>query len=354
MTSLAVSDEGWVNETRSTCGIWFEDEVTEDYAMKMRVESMEHHSKSEFQDIQIITTSQFGRTLVLDSKTQSCSKDEHIYHESLVHPALLLHPNPKNVFIGGGGEMGTAREILRHKYVEKCVMVDIDRVVCELALTHLKQWSEGVGEDPRFELFCEDAKEYLEKDETTMYDVIIMDICDPIEAGPGIALYCRDFYKFALSRLNPGGMFVTQSGPGSHFNVESECCTTITRTLRSVFDHVYTYSVDIPSFGSNWAFNIAMGIERITKEPESDDVATNAQGVCTAANDVQADVVDALMSRSMSDIDRTISQRFVDGTVLKYYDGVTHVGMFGLPLEVRDALKREKRIMTLENPVFMY
>ena len=28
-----------------------------------------------------------------------------LYHESLVHPALLCHPNPKRVYIGGGGEL---------------------------------------------------------------------------------------------------------------------------------------------------------------------------------------------------------------------------------------------------------
>ena len=64
--------------------------------------------------------------------------DERIYHESLgkfqcasletiplmflasaVQPALMAHPNPKKVFIGGGGEGATAREILRNKSVEK-------------------------------------------------------------------------------------------------------------------------------------------------------------------------------------------------------------------------------------------
>ena len=266
----------------------------------------------------------------------------------------MLHPNPKNVYIGGGGEMGTAREILRHKSVEKCVMVDIDRAVCELAWTHLKQWSEGVKEDPRFELFCEDAKAHLEDDTETMYDVIVMDIADPIEAGPGIALYTRDFYKFAVERLNPGGIIVTQSGPGSHFNVQTECCTTIARTLRSVFDHVYTYAVDIPSFGSNWAFNIAMGVERITASPDSEDVATDASGTSTVATDIQLDLRYQMTARSISDIDTTVNNRCVDGTVLKYYDGVTHMGVFGLPKEIRDSLKSETRIMTLENPVFMH
>ena len=103
------------------------------------------------------------------------------------------------------------------------------------------------------------------KEDDRKYDAIIMDIADPIEAGPGIALYTQEFYAFvAKNRLNPGGVLVTQSGPGSHFNVKSECFTTIHSTLRSTFQHVYPYSVDIPSFGSNWGFNLATGVKSET------------------------------------------------------------------------------------------
>ena len=44
-------------------------------------------------------------------------------HESLVHTPMLMHPCPKRVFIGGGGEGATLREVLRHRSVEKAVMV---------------------------------------------------------------------------------------------------------------------------------------------------------------------------------------------------------------------------------------
>lgn len=48
------------------------------------------------------------------------------------------------VFIGGGGELATAREVLRHKTVEKCVMVDLDEASTE--------WSRvGVGEPERLD-----------------------------------------------------------------------------------------------------------------------------------------------------------------------------------------------------------
>ena len=70
-----------------------------------------------------------GKMLLLDNKVQSAQNDEFIYHESLVQPSMLMHANPKKVYIGGGGELATAREVLRHESVEKCVMVDIDEMV---------------------------------------------------------------------------------------------------------------------------------------------------------------------------------------------------------------------------------
>ena len=342
-----------MEEVQETSGYWFREEVTPDFAVSMRLENMEPAVKSDFQTVQIINTKQFGRTLVLDHKTQSAEKDEHIYHETLVHAAMLAHPNPKTVYIGGGGEMATAREILKHSSVEKVVMVDIDRVVCDFALTHLKQWSEGVGEDPRFELHCEDANAFIRQDPRT-WDVIIMDIADPIEAGPGIALYTRDFYKFAATRLSESGVLVTQSGPGSQFNVGNECCSTIHRTLRSVFDHVHCFSADIPSFGSNWGFNLAHGCTAIAADPDSDDVAT-AAGAAPVADAVAADCKDMLTQLSIDERNALIEARITGGAAsLKFYDGITHLGLFGLPLEVRAALWTEERIMSMENPVFMH
>lgn len=42
------------------------------------------------------------QVLLLDGTMQSAEADEHVYHECLVQPAMLAHPNPKNVFICGG------------------------------------------------------------------------------------------------------------------------------------------------------------------------------------------------------------------------------------------------------------
>jgi spermidine synthase len=63
--------------------------------------------------IELLSNPTFGRCLVLDGKMQSAQHDEYIYHECLVHPAMLMHANPKSVFVGGGGECATVREVLR-------------------------------------------------------------------------------------------------------------------------------------------------------------------------------------------------------------------------------------------------
>ena len=39
---------------------------------------------------------------------------------------------PKTVFIGGGGELATAREVLKHNTIERLVMVDIDPEVIDV------------------------------------------------------------------------------------------------------------------------------------------------------------------------------------------------------------------------------
>lgn len=112
---------------RKSC--WYEEEIEENLRWCFALNSILHTGVTQYQDIALLDTKPFGKALVIDGKLQSAEIDEFIYHESLVHPALLHHPNPKSIFIMGGGEGSTAREILRHQTVEKVVMCDIDEVL---------------------------------------------------------------------------------------------------------------------------------------------------------------------------------------------------------------------------------
>lgn len=275
--------------------------------------------------MQIIETAAFGRTLVMDDKTQSTEKDEKAYHESLVHPAMMAHGSPKSVFVGGGGEFATTREILRHKSVEKCVMVDIDQVACEMCLEHLPEWADGCFEDPRLEVHYEDALAWL-RNYGGKFDVIVMDICDPIEAGPGIALYFQEFYKMCVAeKLNPGGVLVTQSGCCSILNAD-ECFSTINNTLKSAFKHVYPFHAPVPSFGCDWGFNLAFD------ECANPDVA----------------------GRDPAEIDAQLAEMIGDDKGMQFLDGIAYRGQMHLPKQVRTILAKEARVMTEATPVFMH
>src|SRR3954466_997648 len=71
-------------------------------------------AQTAFQDVEIVDTRGFGRALFLDGAPQSAVADEFVYHEALVHPALIAHSAPKRVLIAGGGEGATPRALLRH------------------------------------------------------------------------------------------------------------------------------------------------------------------------------------------------------------------------------------------------
>ena len=168
-----------------------------DLAMMLQVRQVLYSGETAYQRVEILESELFGRSLVLDGKTQSTERDEHLYHEALVHPAMLLHLGPRTVFIGGGGEGGTLREVLAHRSVERVVMLDLDREVVDLCRRYLPQHHQGSFNDPRVELCHQDAREYLANSDER-FDVMIMDLVDPLEGGyclpalyRGILPYCQ-------------------------------------------------------------------------------------------------------------------------------------------------------------------
>ena len=59
-------------EAKETTNFWFEEFLSDDHKLTMRLKKLMFDAKSKFQRVQIIETSPFGKTLVLDGKTQSC------------------------------------------------------------------------------------------------------------------------------------------------------------------------------------------------------------------------------------------------------------------------------------------
>ena len=209
---------------------WHYERITPDLLQAERVERVVHSGRTAYQSVLIQDTTCFGRSFVLDDKTQSTEVDEFVYHESLVQPAMIAHPGPRSVFIAGGGEGATAREVLRHASVERVVMADIDEQVVDLCRQHLGAFHQGSFDDPRLELHHRDAMAVLEESRGG-FDVAVIDVPDPLEEGPAYLLFTAEFYEIARSRLAPGGLLVAQAGPTGPAFYE-QCFSAVANTVR--------------------------------------------------------------------------------------------------------------------------
>jgi spermidine synthase len=187
----------------------------------------------------------------LDGKMQSSQVDEHIYHELLVHPAMVTHPAPRKILIIGGGEGATLREVLRHASVEQVDMLEIDEQVVTFAKRHLADWHRGAFDDPRLHLIIGDGRRHVEET-PERYDLIFIDVSDPGYDGPAYLLYTLQFYQTAARCLRPDGLIAMQAGPSSP--TCGEIMASIYRTLGEVFPVVGAYEAFIPSFGYPWGF----------------------------------------------------------------------------------------------------
>ena len=75
-------------------GNWHYELITEGLMQLERVREVLFEGDSPYQHVLIQDAECFGRSLVLDDKTQSTELDEFVYHEALVQPAMMAHPEP--------------------------------------------------------------------------------------------------------------------------------------------------------------------------------------------------------------------------------------------------------------------
>ena len=305
----------WMQPPR---GRWLYEHIAPDLVQAARIDRVLHSSKTPYQEVMIVDSALFDRELVLDGKTQSSEVDEFVYHEALVQPAMVTHPGPRTVFITGGGEGATAREVLSHSSVERVVMVDLDEEVVDLCKRFLPNHYGGAFDDRRLELCYQDAFEYL-RDCELAFDVVIVDAPDPLEGGPACQLYTREFYGLVRERLTGEGVLVVQAGPTGPV-LHEQYFSAVVNTIVSVFPTVRASEAFISAFGTTWGFALAsLGPDPLSKTP--------------------------------AEVDRRLAER--SGSDLRFYDGITHRGMFALPRYLRRGLEAENRVITRDDPIFV-
>ncbi len=213
----------------------------------------------------VITQWQDDFWLYLNGNQQLCTMDEMMYHEPLVHPAMSLHPHPKEVLVLGGGDGCAVREILKYPVTDKITLVDLDPSMTKLGKEHplLNKLNAGALSNSKVEMENKDGFVFLSETKS-FYDVIIIDLPDPrtVELG---RLYSEEFYRIAYKHLRPGGIIVTQAG-SPYFATKAFKC--IVKTMDSAGFKTIPLHNHVITLGE-WGWSLGVKSDRSLKLKEA-------------------------------------------------------------------------------------
>jgi len=270
--------------------------LTDDWGLFVRSRATLAKFRSEFQDVEVHASEPFGTLFRLDGHFMTSERDEFFYHENLVHIAALAHPAPARALIVGGGDGGSAEELLKHPSMRSVTIAEIDAAVIAISREHLENVHHGALDDPRVTLQVGDGFRFVEETRDD-YDLIVLDLTDP--GGPSAALYTPAFYAACARCLPPAGAMTMHVGsPVAH---PARVRDTIA-ALRDAFALVTPYLTSIPLYGGLWMM-----------------------ACCSRALDPQ--------QHSAASIDTQIATRGISG--LQYINGDTYRAALALPNFVR-------------------
>jgi spermidine synthase len=288
-----MATDSWINET-----------LYPDWGQRFRVRRELARVRSAFQDIVIFDSASHGRVMVLDGVIQITERDEFVYQEMLTHVPLLAHGAAANVLIIGAGDGGVLRRALRHRAVQRVVMVEIDSEVIRLAKQHLPNIAGSAWHDARAEVVVGDGIGYVQRAPDASFDVIIVDSTDPI--GVGEVLFTDAFYASCARVLTARGIVVNQCGVP--FMQADELRETSARRAE-FFPHVTAYVAAVPTYVGGF-----MTLGWAAKDP-------------------------GLVRASVAEIRARAEAAGILGTT-RYWTPEIHVGAFHLPPYIAEHLPR--------------
>lgn len=209
--------------------------------------------QSKYQKIDFYDTYDFGIIFTLDDILMLTERDEFIYHEMLVHPALAVNPDIRRVLMIGGGDGCGIRELLRYSGIERIDIAEIDGQVVELCKKYLPGAAESLS-DPRVHLHICDGVSYV-RETRDPYDLIIVDSTDPVSVGAG--LFTREFYMSCLLSLKDNGILINQHESPFYIPDAREMVRTHQK-LKTVFPVCRVYQFHMPTYASgHWLFGFS-------------------------------------------------------------------------------------------------
>lgn len=233
--------------------IWFSEFHTPDVKHSIRVNRHLYSEKSEYQQIDIFETPEFGRVLALDGSVVLTERDEFIYDEMITHIPMAVHPNVRDILVIGAGDGGVVRELARYRGIRRIDLVEMDPMVLEACRSYLPENASRL-DDERVHIFFDNALRFMRRKKSE-YDLIIVDSTDPF--GPSEGYFTREFYGSCYQALREDGIMVNQQG-SPFFQHDAEAMRRSHQRIIKLFPVSRVYQAHIPTYAAGyWLFGFA-------------------------------------------------------------------------------------------------
>lgn len=233
--------------------LWFSEFHAPDVKHSIRVDQHLYSHKSDYQQIDIFDTPEFGRVLALDGEVMLTERDEFIYNEMITHVPMAVHPNVRDVLVIGSGDGGVVKELARYGTIEKIDLVEMDSQVIEACRIYLPENACKL-DDPRVHIYYDNALRFIRRRKEE-YDLIIVDSTDPF--GPTEGYFTREFYGICYNALREDGIMVNQQGSPFYKHDAEEIKRSHKRVVNT-FPISRVYQAFIPTYAAGyWLFGFA-------------------------------------------------------------------------------------------------
>lgn len=233
--------------------MWFSEFHAPDVKHSIRVHKHLYSKKSDYQQIDIFDTPEFGRVLALDGNVMLTERDEFIYDEMITHVPMAVHPGIQDVLVIGAGDGGVVRELARYEQIRRIDLVEMDPEVVDACRIYLPENACRL-DDSRVNIFFDNALRFIRrrKDE---YDLIIVDSTDPF--GPSEGYFTREFYGICYNALHEDGIMVNQQG-SPFYKHDAQAMQRSHKRIVNTFPISRVYQAHIPTYAAGyWLFGFA-------------------------------------------------------------------------------------------------
>ena len=281
---------------------WYREKYSDGVEFNLQIRKVIASVKTKIQKVDIFESEEFGKVLCLDGQLMHTEKDEFIYHEMMVHPAMATNPSIKDVLVISVGNGGIVSELIKYKSIQSITVVEDDPELIALLKKHMPKTAKSLT-DERVEIVYADDMRFT-RTQKSKYDLIILDIPDPF--GQGENHFTKEFYGSCYAALRDEGILINQH-ESCFYEDDIPACQKAHINSKKVFEISMVYQASVPSYPSGyWLF----GFSSKKFHP-----------------------IEALDKNAWEDLDI--------GKV-DYYNSDLHIGSFMLPTYVKKILKSSR------------